>query len=407
MTDYVELHCRSAFSFLRGASTPEQLAERAAQLQLSAVALCDRDGVYGAPRFFGRARELGIRPIVGAELTMTDGAILPVLVQSRHGYENLCQLLTRAHLRNQKGQCSVLWDDLPEFAEGLVACANATVFGSARVSRPVFSVPPKTPAGQSSADENQSGERRFAGDTRTDTGDARAPRSIEKLLGAFGRENVFIEIHRHRIRGEEKAVRSMIQLAGHFHVPLLATNGVLYSTENERPVLDVFTCIRHHTHLDAAGKLLEQNGEQYLKSAAQMRDLFRDLPEAIENTVHLAERLDFTLENLGYEFPKFITPNGEPMELYLREMTFAGARKRYPNGIPDKVKSQLEHELHLINRLGFAGYFLIVWDIVKFCRENKIMAQGRGSAANSAVCFCLHITAVDPVEVSNFCSSDF
>src|SRR6185312_1368002 len=125
--DYVELHCRSAFSFLRGASTPKQFAERAAQLQMPAVALCDRDGVYGAPQFFGHAREFGVRPIVGAELTMEDKTILPVLVQSRVGYQNLCQLLTRAHLRNEKGKCSVRWDEMPEFAEGLVAFANRTV----------------------------------------------------------------------------------------------------------------------------------------------------------------------------------------------------------------------------------------------------------------------------------------
>jgi error-prone DNA polymerase len=348
MTDYVELHGRSAFSFLRGASAPEHLAARAAELQMPAMAICDRDGLYGAPRFFSRARELGIRPIVGAELTMDDGAILPVLVQSCAGYQNLCRLLTGAHLRNEKGKCSVRWSELPEYAEGLVALANC----------------------ESTA---------------------------KQWLGVSSRENLFIEIQRHRIRGEEKAVRSLVELAGHLRLPLLATNGVVYATETERPILDVFACIRHHTHLDAAGKLLEQNAERHLKNAGQMRELFRDLPEAVENTLRLAERLDFTLENLGYEFPSFAVPPGHTMDSFLRERAYAGARERYGK-VPAKVRAQLEKELPLIARLKVAGYFLVVWDIVKFCREQNIMAQGRGSAANSTVCFCLGITAVDPLK---------
>jgi error-prone DNA polymerase len=377
MTDYVELHCRSAFSFLRGASTPEQLAERAAQLQMPAVALCDRDGVYGAPRFFGRARELGIRPVVGAELTMEGDAVLPVLVQSRAGYENLCQLLTRAHLRGEKGKCKVRWDELPEFAGGLVALVAQTFLSAGCETfqsrfRPAVGKPPNPQAGKP------------------------ALLFIEQLCHIFGRDNLFIELQRHRVRGEEKNIRWMTDLARQFHLPLLATNGVLYADETERPVLDLFTCIRHHTHLDAAGKLLEQNGERYLKSGAQMGELFRDLPEALKNTVRLSERLDFTLENLGYEFPSFAVPAGHTMDSFLREQAFAGARQRYGE-IPAKVRGQLESELALIAKLKVAGYFLIVWDLVKFCREQNIMAQGRGSAANSTACFCLGITAVDPL----------
>ena len=349
MTDYVELHCRSAFSFLRGASTPEQIAERAADLQMPAVALCDRDGVYGAPRFFARARELGIRPIVGAELTMEDQTILPVLVQSRTGYQNLCQLLTRAHLRNQKGRCSVNWAEMAEFTEGLVALASSET-------------------------------------------------TAKKSLACFARENVYIELQRHRIRGEDRRVRQLVDLAGQFHLPLLATNGVLYSTENERPILDVFHCIRNHTHLDAAGRLLEPNGERCLKSSAQMRDLFRDLPEALKNTVRLAERLDFSLDNLGYEFPCFPVPPEHSMDSFLRLQAFAGAKKRYDGEVPPKVRLQLENELALVAKLKVAGYFLIVWDIINFCSAENIMVQGRGSAANSTVCFCLGITAVDPLK---------
>ncbi|HEY3913139.1 MAG TPA: PHP domain-containing protein, partial [Verrucomicrobiae bacterium] len=347
MTDYVELHCRSAFSFLRGASSPEHLAERAAELQLPAMALCDRDGFYGAPRFYSQACEAGLRPILGVELTMEDGTILPVLVEQRKGYENLCQLLTRAHLRNEKGKCGVGWVELPEFIEGTVALVG-----------------------------NETAAR--------------------KAINAFGSNNVYIEIQRHCLRGDAQNTRALVTLAGALGLPLLATNGVCYAAPEERALLDVFTCLRNHTHLDAAGKLLEQNSERYLKSAAQMRELFRDLPEALSNTVRLAERLEFTLKNLGYEFPSYPLSAEHTMDSFLRERAFAGALWRYGK-IPDKVRGQLETELALIAKLRIAGYFLIVWDIVNFCREQNIMSQGRGSAANSTVCFCLGITAVDPL----------
>jgi len=348
---YVELHACSAFSFLRGASFPEQLAETAAELEMPALALLDRNGVYGAQRFSVAAREHNVRPIVGCELSMEDGSILPVLVENRTGYKNLCELLTQAHLRSEKGQCAIGWDELPQLAEGLVA-----LFG---------------------AGAPQNARARF-------------------LIDVFGRENVFVEIQRHFLRGEERVNRQLVDLASHYRLPILATNGVQYAKPYGREVLDVFACIREHTHLDAAGKLLTQNSERHLKSDTQMREIFRDLPEAIENTSRLAERLTFSLENIGYEFPSFPVPAGHNMDSFLRTIVWFGAQQRYA-AISAKVKCQLEEELALITRLGFPGYFLIVWDIVNFCREHDIMVQGRGSAANSAVCYCLGITPVDPV----------
>jgi error-prone DNA polymerase len=361
--DYVELHARSAFSFLRAASSPEQLAERVAALQMPAAALCDRDGMYGAPRFFGRALEAGLRPIVGAELTMEDQTVLPVLVETRAGYQNLCQLLTAAHLRAEKGAATVRWNELPERAAGLVALTG-----------------------------DEEGPLRRALAT-----DGAASSVLRKLSGIFGERNVFVEIQRHRVRGEERMVRLLIELARQARLPLLATNGVLHADEAGRPVLDAFTCIRHHTHLDAAGRLLSENGERYLKSAEQMRELFSDCPEALSNTVGVAERLEFTLENLGYEFPVYPVPAGHDMDSFLRLQAFAGTVNRY-GAIPGKVRHQLETELALIQKLKVSGYFLIVWDIVQFCRAQNIMCQGRGSAANSTVCFCLGITAVDPLK---------
>ncbi len=217
------------------------------------------------------------------------------------------------------------------------------------------------------------------------------------LIDVFGHENVFVELQRHFIRGEERINRELIEFARAHQLPLIATNGVKYAKPYGREVLDVFTCIREHTHLDAAGKLLTQNAERHLKSDRQMRAIFADLPEAIENTSRLAERLAFSLENLGYEFPEYPVPAGHSMDSFLRTIVWFGAQQRYA-AISPKVKRQIEEELALITKLGFAGYFLIVWDIINFCREHNIMVQGRGSAANSAVCYCLGITPVDPVE---------
>ncbi len=347
---YIELHANSAFSFLRGASLPEQLAERAAELGMPAIALLDRDGLYGAPRFYAACREHGIRPIIGAELTMEDSTILPVLVESRTGYRNLSRLITRAKLRGTKTESPIHWNELPEFSKGLVALINSGF----RVS------------------------------------------NFDPLCAAFGSKNLYIELQRHHLRIDDRRNRPLIDFARAHRLPLLATNGVRYAKPSGRQVADVFTCLRHHTHLDAAGKLLSRNSERHLKSAREMASLFRDLPDAVENTGRLADRLQFSLENLGYEFPRYNVPEGETIESFLRKITWAGARARYSH-LSAKVHAQIEHELALIGKLGFSGYFLIVWDIVNFCTQSGIMVQGRGSAANSAVCYSLGITPVDPV----------
>jgi error-prone DNA polymerase len=390
---YIELHACSAFSFLRSGSFPEQLAETAAELEMPAMALLDRNGVYGAQRFSVSAREHNVRPIIGCELSIEDGSVLPVLVETRAGYKNLCELLTQTHLRSEKGKCAVRWDEIPQFAKGLVTLLSASLVNCRA----------------SVSDAN--GLRRFTEWSRGDASDmdeqVEKPserergsqtlyKRIEMVIDAFGRENVFVELQRHFVRGEERINRELIDLARANQLSLLATNGVQYAKPYGREVLDFFTCIREHTHLDAAGKLLTQNAERHLKCDREMRAIFGDLPEAIENTARLAERLTFSLENLGYEFPEYPVPGGHTMDSFLRTIVWFGAQQRYA-AISAKVKRQLEEELALITKLGFPGYFLIVWDIVNFCREHNIMIQGRGSAANSAVCYCLGITPVDPV----------
>jgi error-prone DNA polymerase len=392
---YVELHACSAFSFLRGGSFPEQLAETAAGLEMPAMALLDRNGVYGAQRFSVVAREQNVRPIVGAELSMEDGGVLPVLVKDRTGYANLCALLTQAHLRSEKGECAVAWSELPEFAKGLIA-----LLGSAGCQPAVCGSLPQTSLGITRKSNRSVRQAERSTRSRSRRLAACAPQSpaerAQSLIDVFGRDNVIVEIQRHFLRGEDRINQRLSDLAEQFRLPLIATNGVQHARPNGRQVLDVFTCIREHTHLDAAGKLLSRNAERHLKSDAEMRALFPDRLDAIENTMRVAERLEFSLENIGYEFPAFPVPDGHDMNSFLRTITLFGAQQRY-SSISTAVKQKLEEELALIQKLGFSGYFLIVWDIINFCREHNVMVQGRGSAANSAVCYCLGITPVDPV----------
>ncbi len=365
MSKYVEFHARSAFSFLRGASQPEQLIRTAAQLQLPAMALLDRNGVYGSARAHQDALEQGIRAIVGAELVMEDDSVLPVIARTRAGYQNLCRLLTDALLRAAKGEARVQWSELPAYTEGLVALTGDLDGPMARAW--------------------QTGNRQ------------RVEGVLQQLKRSFPHKGQLqVELQRHRQRGEQAWVQFLVDLAHAQQLPLLATNGVMYAEPAGRAVQDVFTCLRNYTHLDAAGKLLAGNSERHLKPFTAMQVLFPDHPEAIENTLRLADTLEFSLENLGYEFPQFPVSEGESMDTFLRKLTWFGAEQRY-GSLNSKVKDQLNKELALISKLGFSGYFLIVWDIVNFCRENGIMVQGRGSAANSVVCYSLGITAADPI----------
>src|SRR6266849_1680593 len=227
-------------------------------------------------------------------------------------------------------------------------------------------------------------------------GVAHGTECVRGLCELFGRDNVYIELQRHYSRAEEARNQAAVEIARKLSLPLLATNGVCHALPQERELLDVFTCIRHHRVLATAGRLLCRNSERHLKSPAEMERMFADLPEAIANTQELSSRLEFTLNDLGYEFPKYPVPEGSSQMQFLRERTQEGVISRY--GMEnEKVHKQIDRELALIEKLDLPGYFLIVWDIVRFCREKNILVQGRGSAANSAVCYAMGITAVDPV----------
>ncbi len=374
---YIELRARSAFSFLEGAAQPEDLVERAAELGYPAIALGDRDGVYGAPRFYHAAVQAGLRAIVGAELTLEDDSRLYVLVADRAAYKNLCRLITASKLRvvnppadgkkslspyPAKGQSRVTLDDLERFGAGLICLAGGVYSPLSRMLT--------------------------AG---------RDPRPLcDRLYAIFGANNLYIDLQRHLDAGEERLNRKLAALAASKRTRIVASNDVCHSGA-ERALLDVLSCIRMKTTLDAAGRALWVNHERHLKPPAEMAALFADLPDALAATVELAERCAFTMADLGYRFPDYPLPAGQTPDSYLRILTYAGARERWGNGLSARVRRQLEHELAIIAKLNLAGYFLIVWDIVQFCRTNRILVQGRGSAANSAVCYALGITAVDAV----------
>ncbi len=386
---YVELHARSAFSFLEGASLPEELAEVSSDLGMPAMALLDRDGVYGAARFHLHAKKLGLKAHIGAEITSflaeeKAGVMrVPVLAASRAGYRNLCRLVTRMKMHGPKDApaetIAATSADLEEHAGGLICLTG--------------------------------GEEGALAAAFARGGHEAARREVERLLALFGRANVYVEVQRHFHREQEARNQSAVQIARQLNLPLLATNGVAYAAParslggsehavQEREILDAFTCLRHHRTLETAGRLLARNGERLLKAPAEMARIFADLPEAIANTRELSDRLEFALNDLGYEFPRYPAPEGETMNSFLRGRAEEGFRERYGRGsreLRQRARRQVDRELALIERLDLAGYFLIVWDIVRFCRQEKILVQGRGSAANSAVCYSLGITAVDPV----------
>ena len=396
---YIELHTRSAFSFLEGASVPEELAEVCHSHAMPAMALLDRDGVYGAARFHLAMKKLGRQAHIGAEITsllphvtLADNLVLPrvsLLCASREGYQNLCRLVTRMKLRAPKypaalprqtkhaadedfvahSQAVASADDLAEFSSGLICMTG--------------------------------GEEGPLSHALAQGGMEEGRRTLEQLVAIYGRDNVYVELQRHYNRAQESRNQAAIELARSLKLPLLATQGAQYAKPEARQILDVFTCIRHHRHLDTAGRLLSRNSERHIKTPQEMLRLFADLPEATANTLELSSRLEFTLNDLGYKFPSYPVPEGETMSAFLRARTMEGARGRYQrpgqSELWQRARRQIERELTLIERLELEGYFLIVWDIVRFCREQGILVQGRGSAANSAVCYSLGITAVDPV----------
>jgi DNA-directed DNA polymerase III PolC len=348
---YLEFACASNFSFLRGASHPEELMVQAAHLGLAGIGLCDRNSVAGVVRAHLAKREqnLALRYHPGARLIFADGTPdILAYPRDRAAWGQLCRLLTVGNLRADKGDCILRRDDLLAHAEGLELVA-------------------------------MDGTARLLAQLR-----AAAPDRVRLAASML-------------YRGRDRArLKRLTALAREAQVPLLAVNDVLYHHPDRRPLADVLTCIREKITIDCAGRRLAVNAERHLKPSAEMARLFRDAPEAIEETLLLSEALTFSLDELRYEYPDEQVAGFDNAQDALAHLAYEGAARRYPNGVPDKVRAGIAHELALIAQLQYAPYFLTVYDIVRFARSQGILCQGRGSAANSAVCFCLGITEVDP-----------
>jgi len=362
---YAELQVASAFSFLRGASSPEELAATASVLGLSAIGITDLNSVAGVVRMWDAAKEVGVRLVVGARLSFRDDT--PDLLcypRDRAAWGRLTRLLTVGKGRVPHGdtseaakatnRCFLHYADLLEHGEGQILLAVAP--------------------------------DRLDDSFRT---------NLQRLAADF-RGWAFLAANR-RYRGDDaRRLRAMAELP----LPMVATNDVLYHLPDRRPLQDVMTCIRLGCRIDQAGLALQPNAERYLKSPKEMERLFRSYPEAVLRTQDIVERCGFSLAELAYEYPDEPIPRGLTPDEHLANLTWQGAAIRYPDGIPPKVHDTIEKELRIIAQLNYAPYFLTVHDIVRYAVEEGILCQGRGSAANSAVCYCLHITAVDPAQIN-------
>lgn len=348
---YAELHCYSNFTFLHGASHPEELVVRARELELAAIALTDRDGLYGSVRFATMARQQHVNAIIGSELTFEDGTRAVVLVENPAGYANCCELISIAQMRGSKGDARLRVEDFECRSDGLFVLLRSN--------------------------------------------------DVERInaLRLHARERLYLELQQHLTEADTALNEQLLVLSRELKIPVVATNAVVYARKDEAPMADVLACIKETTSLEEAraANKLRPNAEYYLKPAVAMSKLFRAHPEAIEATLYIAERCAFRLERLIGQFPHFPVAEGSTRQSTLRELVMRGAADRYGWPLQPNVERQLEYELGIIAKMDLAGYFLIVWDIVQAAHRLGVLCQGRGSAANSAVCYALGITAVDPV----------
>ena len=366
MTGYAPLFCKSNFSFLEGASHPDELIEEAHRLGLNALALCDRDGLYGIVRAWEKAKELGVKLLCGAQMSLEDNSTMVLLAANKRGYSNLCQLITAGRLRSEKGRSLVTWRELCERADGLIALWGGDQSLIVREAAPGATARDLVPAGA--------------------------------LRDAFG-DRLYALATRH-LRAEESQAEAQLRArAREYALPIAAATEVLYHAPSRRPLQDILACIRAGTSVQQAGRLLKPNAEHALKTPHAFAELFRDDPAAVARTLEIAARCTFSLAELRYRYPAEALPDGTSSAQWLRKQTLDGAQGRYSGEPPAEVLQQLEKELALIEELDYCGYFLTMKEIVEFCRAQDILCQGRGSAANSAVCFCLGITAVDPVRM--------
>ncbi len=357
---YANLWTKSNFSFLEGASHPEELIETADRLGISALALTDRDGVYGVVEAHTAARRLGIQLILGSEITISDSTTLVLLAQTQEGYANLCRLISSGRLRCEKGSSQVDWGDVCDHANGLIGLWGGERSLLTSKVNPFF--------------------------------------VANRLREAFD-DRLYALVTRHRRVEESEQERLLRRRAKRYRLPLIAGVEVLYHRASRKPLQDVLTVLRHKTTLPQAGRRIKANAEHALATFPAFQDLFTDDPAAVARTLEVAQRCPFSLGEIRYRYPAEDLPDGQTSTSWLRHLTFDGAKGRYQGEVPTAVTTQLDKELALIEELDYGGYFLTMWEIVQFCRRQEILCQGRGSAANSAVCYCLGITAVDPIRL--------
>jgi error-prone DNA polymerase len=360
---YAELHCHSNFSFLDGASHPDDLVARARELGMTALAITDHDGLYGMMKFRNAAKEQGIKPIVGAEMTLDGGCHLTFLAKDMTGYSNLCRLISQAQLSQSKGQASLNPATLESHSEGLF-CLSGCKKGE--IPRLIL--------------QNKKGE---------------AINVTRRYLDIFGR-NFYLELQNNLCREDKRLCHDLVSLADSLGIRYVATNNVHYARRESHRLQDVLVCIKNRSTLDSSHHLRRPNSEYYLKSAEEMAMLFEDYPQALANTLQIACECNLDLDLSSHRFPDFTVPPRETTDGYLDKLCWEEVHRKY-HPVTEEVKHRLREELRLIRKLGLAGYFLTVWDIMEYARRHDIPAQGRGSAASSIVTYILGVTRVDPV----------
>ncbi|MGF1621792.1 MAG: PHP domain-containing protein, partial [Rhodomicrobiaceae bacterium] len=358
MTDYAELVAASNFSFLRGASHPEELAERAAELRYKALAICDRNTVAGVVRAHKPAKALELKYIPGCRLVLQEALEIACLPTNRDAWGRLCQLLTIGNRRAPKAECFLWLDDLIRHGDNQI----------------LILLPPADEPNQSFAEAAWTLAARFPGQVYIGT-----------ALAFDGQDG--------------RRLARLAKLGKETGAPMVAVGDCLYHAPERKPLQDVFTCIREKCTIGEAGYRLQRNAERHLKSSGEIARLYPGYQDALSRTVEIAARCTFSLDELKYEYPdEPYAPFGSPQEA-LAYHTGVGLDRHYPDGAPEAVKRQVDHELALIGKLGYARYFLTVFDLVRHARAEGILCQGRGSAANSTVCYCLGITSVNPAEI--------
>ena len=400
---YAELQVTSNFSFLRGGSHAHELVERAQALGLKAIAVADRNTLAGVVRAHVAAKAAGLRVITGARLDLRDAPSLLCFPQDRAAYGRLSRLLSLGQGRAEKGNCILYLEDVAAHAEGQIFIALAPDAWCWREALDPVTVKPVTsqviafPGAHPGTQTN----RRDAGrqPEPSPSGDETFEQALHRIRDAVVPATLYLAAA-HLYRGDDLArIEALARIARRVGVELVATNDVLYHTPERRPLQDVLTCVREKTTINQAGLKLAANAERHLKRPREMARLFHGYERAITNTLAIADACRFSLDELAYEYPDEPVPPGETPQSQLEKLAWQGAAWRFPEGVPEKVETAITKELALIAELEYAPYFLTVHDIVQYARAQGILCQGRGSAANSAVCYCIAITSVDPSEV--------